>query len=144
MDHFKGKKFNDHLKWTDAMVTTPFFVVQPLALAVEAIVKRQWRAWKLRRLPQWLLDSNKQRQLVTERKAAAGTQDKRTDGSAEPARLVFAERLIGFVWTWVWLGWSARWFVSGLPRSGIFKRVDRQADQWSPVGKWVWDKAHGV
>ena len=121
----KGKWINDELKWTDAMVTTPFFVIQPLALAVEAIVKRQWRAWKLRRHPQWLLNSNKRR-LDSGSNARTAAQVNDGADAVEPAWLVFVERLIGFVWTWVWLGWSARWFVTGFASIGHV-----QADQES-------------
>ncbi|ORY34899.1 hypothetical protein BCR39DRAFT_515473 [Naematelia encephala] len=84
------------VNWRDAMVTTPFFMIQPFGLAVEALVKSHWRGWKAKHHPSWR--------------------------KAEPAWLVFIERSLGFIWTWTWLGWTAGWFVQGLTGIGIYLR----------------------
>lgn len=94
--HTHGKTW----AWSDALVTTPFFVIQPLGLAVEAAVKKTWRGWKQKNRPEW--------------------------EAGEPEALVLCERIIGFIWTWTFLGWTARWFVDGVARTGLYKRDDNQ------------------
>ena len=89
------------MRVSDMLVTTPFFISQPFALAVEAATKTTWRRWKGRHYPQW------------------------NQGQQEPEWLVFVERLVGFVWTWTWVGWTAGWYVGGLPRAGVFLRQDQ-------------------
>jgi hypothetical protein len=104
--------------WTQAVGTIPFFVAQPFALAVEAFIRKQWRNWKARRygVP------------------AAGEK------GAVPDWLVFAERLVGFVCTWWWLGWTARWFVVGLTRAGLYRRGHGQVEMPSLAGGLVWGR----
>ncbi|WVQ75037.1 hypothetical protein IAR50_004646 [Cryptococcus sp. DSM 104548] len=84
----------------DALVLTPFFVVQPLALAGEAAIKTVWRGWKFKAHPTW-------------KKGSVGY-------TGEPGWLVFSERLIGFVWTWCWLGTSAKFYVAGAVNAGAY------------------------
>ncbi|ORX37889.1 hypothetical protein BD324DRAFT_623677 [Kockovaella imperatae] len=105
---------NPNFHWTDAIVTTPFFAIQPLALAFEALVKRQWRAYKVRHHPEWL------------------------QASREPPWLVYAERATSFTFTWVWLGWSAHWFVAGIPRTGAYAKMVDESASWSPVSGLIW------
>lgn len=31
------------------------------------------------------------------------------------------ERVIGFTWTWLWLGWTAQFFVEGMARLGVWR-----------------------
>lgn len=71
----------------DILILTPFFVIQPLALAGEAMVKTTWRGWKSRSHPTWKLGK-------------------------QPGWLTFVERLLGFIGcrreryipVW-WAGW---------------------------------------
>ena len=119
---------NPYMKWTDGLITTPFFAVQPLALVVEAVVKRQWRAWKVRNHPEWF---GVHKPNGISNGVANGHAPRRT---GEPDWLVFVERLINFTFTWVWLGWSAAPFVAGLPKTGALKRMTGQADQFSLMG----------
>jgi len=105
--------------WTDAIVTTPFFVLQPFALAFEAAVKSAWRGWKIKHHSNWRKSNTKH---------------------AEPAWLVFLERLVGFVWTWWWIGWSAGWFVRAVTRIGLFRRGGDQAPLPSFFGGVLWGK----
>ena len=79
------------------LALTPFFILQPFALVAEAVLKAQYRQWKSIVYPKW-----------------------RTEGV--PRYLLFMERLVGFALTWVWLGWSAGWFVEGLTKHGMFDR----------------------
>lgn len=99
----------------NALVLTPFFVVQPFALAFEALLKAKYRKWKSGVYPRW-----------------------RVDGY--PKRLVVIERVIGFTLTWVWLGWSAGWFVEGLTKSGFFSRDEGKPLFPSIVGGLLWGK----
>ncbi|WVQ79255.1 hypothetical protein IAT38_001351 [Cryptococcus sp. DSM 104549] len=105
----------------DVLLLTPFFVMQPLALAAEAGVKTAWRGWKFAAHPEW-------------RRGAGGK------GGGEPGWLVFIERLVGFVWTWVWLGWSAMWFVDGLAGSGAYwpQKGDAAASLVGGLWKGQW------
>lgn len=88
-----------------AFVLTPFFLVQPFALVIEALGKMQYRKWKTRAYPNW--------------------QER---GHPYPAHVKRFELVVGFVLTWVWLGWSAGWFVEGLTKGGKFSR-----DEGKPV-----------
>lgn len=81
------------LGYRDLIYTTPFFAIQPLALAAEALIKRRYRSWKVSR----------------------GI----ARGSEHPA-LVFAERLFSFVVVWTWLFWCSGWYVSGVGRMGVY------------------------
>nr|ODN91069.1 hypothetical protein L203_01271 [Cryptococcus depauperatus CBS 7841] len=83
------------ISWRYVLALSPFFVVQPLALAVEALWKALWRGQKARWCLMWKLHG-------------------------QPEWLTFTERLLGFIWTWVWLGWSARWFIVGTVRAGAY------------------------
>jgi len=94
--------------------TTTFFLLQPLALAAEAFVKRNWRSWKDRAHPEW------------------------AKGEKEPKWLVTVERTIGFVWTWWWLGHTARYFVVGLTKAGMYRHKPGQREKFSPVGGFIY------
>lgn len=72
------------------LMVTPFFMIQPLGLVVEALVKRRWRSVR-KALP-----------------------------LPEPA-LRAIEFVIGNTWTWVWLGWTARWYVRCLSEIGAYQ-----------------------
>ncbi|OWZ54431.1 hypothetical protein C349_03549 [Cryptococcus neoformans var. grubii Br795] len=98
----------------DILILTPFFVIQPLALAGEAMVKTTWRGWKSRSHPTWKLGK-------------------------QPGWLTFVERLLGFIWTWVWLGWSAGWFVRGTTEAGAYWMQEGETYP-SLVGGLVWNK----
>ncbi|WWD20169.1 hypothetical protein CI109_104645 [Kwoniella shandongensis] len=97
-------------------ILTPFFFVQPLALAVEAAVKTSWRGWKLKTHPEW-----------------------KKGGEGEPGWLVLLERAIGFAWTWIWLGWTAGWFVEGLANMGAFRQTEDEV-WFSLVGGLLYGK----
>ncbi|GFZ50076.1 hypothetical protein JCM24511_07829 [Saitozyma sp. JCM 24511] len=101
----------DKVNWVDALGTIPFFVAQPFAIAVETFIKRQWRKVKSRQYP-------------------GGTPD----------WLVFWERLVGFAATWWWLGWSARWFVVGLTRAGVWRMGEDELPSWTLFGGLIWGK----
>jgi hypothetical protein len=101
----------DKVNWVDALGTIPFFVAQPFAIAVETSIKRQWRKIKSRQYP----------------------------GGA-PDWLVFGERLVGFAATWWWLGWSARWFVVGLTRAGVWRMGQDELPSWTLFGGLIWGK----
>lgn len=47
------------------------------------------------------------------------------------------ECAIGFVWTWVWLGWTARFFVQGMARLGVWVRYPDHV-HFTAFG-WVWE-----
>jgi hypothetical protein len=94
---------------------TPFFVLQPFALVAEALLKAQYRRWKTMTYPDW--------------------KEKGT-----PKTLVFVERVFGFTATWVWLGWSAGWFVEGLTKRGMFSRAEGKPLFPSLIGGLVWNK----
>ncbi|WWC95538.1 hypothetical protein V866_002403 [Kwoniella sp. B9012] len=96
----------------DLFRLTPFFILQPVGLALEALVKSIYR-------------SNKKRFV---------------DRGKEPSWLVFTERLIGFVWTWTWLGWTARYFVEGMAHLGAYRRDGDKDLYFSLWGGLVWGK----
>jgi hypothetical protein len=87
-----------------------FFILQPFALGAETFFKKKWRHTKAKIHPSW------------------------AKGGKEPAWLVTAERIIGFVWTWWWLGYTARYFVVGLTKSGMYLRKEGQPVHFSPIG----------
>jgi len=89
---------NKPLDLERVLALTPFFVLQPFALVVEAVLKAQYRSWKSKAYPNWRTES-------------------------VPGKLVFMERLVGFTLTWVWLGWSSGYFVEGLTKHGMFDRT---------------------
>ena len=95
------------LSYTSLIYTTPFFAIQPLALAVEALIKRQYRRAKVNA------------------GLAKGT---------EPRALVFAERLVGFVVVWYWIGWTSGWYVAGVARMRLYMWEGDDAAMWSPMG----------
>lgn len=97
--------------WSDALVTTPFFVCQPLGIVVEAVVKKKWRAWKLKHRPEWT--------------------------AGEPRWFAFCEQVFAFAWTWIFFGWTAGWYVDGVARTGMFKRDAEQVKYYSLVGGLV-------
>ncbi|KLT41265.1 hypothetical protein CC85DRAFT_236637, partial [Cutaneotrichosporon oleaginosum] len=71
----------------------PFFIVQPIAIAAEALLVPRYRAIKRARgIPR----------------------------HGEGALLTLAERTLGFAYVWVWLGWTAGWFVEGMARLGVW------------------------
>ena len=106
----KGSNF----EWREIFVLTPFFTVQPIAIVLEAVVKGLYRRTKRRVKPEW--------------------------SKAQPGWLTFLERLLGFVWTWVFLGWSAKWFVDGMTKIGVFRRGDGRPEFPSLIGGLVWGK----
>jgi hypothetical protein len=99
-------------KWTDGLVTMPFFVIQPLGLTIEAAVKARWRGWKRARHADWK--------------------------AGEPAWLVLLERVLGLIWTWTWLGWTAGWFIQGLAKIGYYRRGGSQQEFPSLFGWLIW------
>ncbi|EIW71680.1 hypothetical protein TREMEDRAFT_67902 [Tremella mesenterica DSM 1558] len=111
---FTERNSNPH--WREVLVLTPFFAIQPLGLVVEAVIKTLYRGVKRR----WFLKSN--------------------IGMESPQWLTFLERLVGFVWTWVWIGWTAGWFVDGLTKAGMWRRGDGRVERPSLVGGLVWGK----
>jgi len=113
------------LQWRDAMVTTPFFLYQPFGLALEAAVQSTWRGWKAKRHPAW--------------RRVKPVREKGID--AEPDWLRLLEKGVGLVWTWVWLGWTARYWVEGLCQVGVFRRGDAGPTNFpSVVGGLVWGR----
>lgn len=112
----KTPSFWDTWHWTSTISSTKFFICQPFGIALEAVVKKAWRGWKRRTHPGWQLE--------------------------EPARLVFAERLVGFVWTWTFLGWTAGWYVDGVARDGYYRRDETQKLFPSLMGGLMYGKWH--
>lgn len=102
------------IRFADCFATSLFFMLQPFALAFEATVKRYWRYWKVSAHPAW------------------------KNGASEPAWVVTLERAIGFVWTWWWLGHTARYFVVGLTHAGLFLRQEGQPVRFSPMGGLIY------
>lgn len=100
------------VRWRDAFAVTPFFLVQPLALACEAIVKNLWRSYKRTHY-------------------AFG---------AIPACLASAEKFVGFASTWLFLGYSARLWIPGLLRTGIYRREETEPLQPSLFGGLIWGR----
>lgn len=98
------------LSYQSLIYTTPFFAIQPLALALEALIKRQYRRAKVNA------------------GLAKGT---------EPPALVFVERLVGFVIVWYWIGWTSGWYVAGVARMRLYMWEEGEAAMWSPVGGLV-------
>ncbi|WVW86750.1 hypothetical protein I302_108804 [Kwoniella bestiolae CBS 10118] len=113
----KNRSSGDTIYLNDVLRLTPFFIVQPFALAIEALIKTCWRTWKSRKHPSW----------------------KRGKGG-EPGWLVTTERLIGFIWTWVWLGFTARPFVEGMAQLGAYRRDGGRELFWSFWGGVIWGK----
>ncbi|WOO76886.1 uncharacterized protein LOC62_01G000499 [Vanrija pseudolonga] len=88
---------------------SPFFMIQPLGLVIEALVSKAWRAYKRRR------------------------------GYPPSQHASTFERAVGFVWTWLWLGWTAGFFVQGMAESGVWRYWPGTV-HWSvvtPVYKWI-------
>ncbi|KAL7422971.1 hypothetical protein Q5752_002269 [Cryptotrichosporon argae] len=111
--------------WADALVLTPFFAVQPAGLVVEAIVKRLWRSFK------------RDHSGHGPRKASEdGTGAAAEKVPVTPA-LVLVERAVGFVWTWVWLGYTARHFVEGMCRIGVW---EHDGPLFSPAARVIYGK----
>jgi hypothetical protein len=100
---------------SDWLVVTPFFVAQPFAIVVEAAIKRVYRRMK----------------------AARGISL-----GSEPDWLVTMERAIGFLAVWVWLGWSARAYVSGMARLNVANWVGVKSFSLTSgvlKGRWIDD-----
>jgi hypothetical protein len=96
---------------------TPFFALQPFALVGEAVLKKIYRAWK---------DKKGQRTPET--------------ANDIPSWMIFLERAVGFTLTWVWLGWTAVYFVDGLTKEGMFSRAERHPKFPSLIGGLIWGK----
>lgn len=92
----------------DCFSTMTFFILQPIGICVGSVVKRFWKSWKL------------------------ASRSKR--GKREPRWLITLERIMGFVWTWSWLGYTSRYFILGITRSGIYLRKEGQPVKFSPLG----------
>lgn len=110
--HLHDQSFWKTWRWTDTIISTKFFISQPFGIAFEAVVKKAWRRWK------------RGRGLAAE-----------NDGW-----LAFVERLIGFVWTWTFLGWTAGWFVEGMAFFGGHRRDESQGLFWSLAGGVMYGK----
>lgn len=102
-------------KLSDAFVLTPFFVAQPFGLVAEALIKAEYRKWRSGVYPDW-----KEGQY--------------------PRRLAVAEGLIGLTLTWLWIGWSAGWFVEGLTKSGMWSRDPGKSVYPSLLGGVIWGR----
>ena len=70
--------------------TTLFFAVQPIGIALEAVVKRFWRQWKT------------------------------THPGLSLGLGLEVERAVGFCWTWWWLGTTAGWVVEDWSKRGFY------------------------
>ena len=81
------------LNFRSIIYTTPFFTIQALALAFEAVVKRTYRRFKI------------------SRGIAKGS---------EPEWLVFIERLFSFICVWTWLCRTSRIYVEGVARMRLY------------------------
>nr|XP_019009226.1 uncharacterized protein I206_05873 [Kwoniella pini CBS 10737]OCF48007.1 hypothetical protein I206_05873 [Kwoniella pini CBS 10737] len=99
---------------TDIFKLTPFFVIQPIGLILEAIFKINYRKFKI-----YYLGISK---------------------GKESSLLIFFERLFGFIWTWVWLGWTARFFVQGMIQLGAYRRDGDRDLYWNLFGGLIWGK----
>ncbi|WWC92944.1 uncharacterized protein L201_007907 [Kwoniella dendrophila CBS 6074] len=97
----------------DILRLTPFFIVQPIGLTIEAIIKINYRRFKSTYL---------------------------RGSKPEPAWLTFLERLIGFIWTWIWLGYTARPFVEGMVQLGAYRRDGGRQLFPSIFGGLIWGK----
>ena len=75
------------------LLSTPFFALQPFALALEAIWKYHYRRMK---------------------SATLGIRP-----GMEPGMLIMAERWVGFWVVWIWLGWTGRYAVRGFAHAGM-------------------------
>ncbi|OCF61915.1 hypothetical protein L486_01579 [Kwoniella mangroviensis CBS 10435] len=109
---------------SDVLRLTPFFIVQPFALAFEALIKTHWRTWKANHHPTW----------SKHREGRGGERGN------EPGWLVLTERLVGFIWTWTWLGYTARFFVEGTAQLGAFRRDGGRELFWTFWGGVIWGK----
>jgi len=96
----------EQVRWRTLFSLSPFFIAQPFALAVEAIVKKRWRKFK------------------------------HTRGWAHNPTLTTFERVVGFIWTWVWLGWTAGWFVEGMSRLSVWHHWPGKT--YLSALWWVW------
>lgn len=104
-----GRGERTAIAWTDVLGVTPFFVVQPFGLVLEAVVKRQWRVLK-------------KKQVLSERTAS------------------FIEFVLGNTWTWVWLGWTAGWYVRTLTEIGAYRAFPGKP--MFSITETVWDYVH--
>lgn len=93
------------------LMVTPFFMIQPLGLVVEALVKRRWRAVR------------------------------KSLGLPEAA-IRAIEFVIGNTWTWVWLGWTARWYVRCLSEIGAYQPFPNKPI--FSITELAWDYFHGL
>jgi hypothetical protein len=150
------------VKLMDALVLTPFFVIQPFGLVAEAAVRAVYRKVKANVLgKQVIVLDEKQSEIESSGKASPSSDPKpmrlarespgprqSSDPKCVPihvwaARLTTVERAVGFAWTWWFLGWSAAWFIEGLVGLGCYTRVqyEWEALEWSLIaGLWygVW------
>ncbi|KAI5477198.1 hypothetical protein MNV49_006642 [Pseudohyphozyma bogoriensis] len=91
--------------------TTMFFILQPFAVAVEALCKSAYRRWKFEKF-----------------KASGGKWD--------PKSLQTFERALGFALVWWWLGWSASWVVEEWSKRGFYS--ERNAIANFSVIRGIW------
>jgi hypothetical protein len=54
----------------------------------------------------------------------------------QPGSLITLERVVGFIWTWLWLGWTAGWFVEGMSRLGVWRHWPGKT--YMSALWWVW------
>jgi hypothetical protein len=95
----------EDVRWRTLFSLSPFFLAQPIALAIEAVVKQRWRSYK------------------------------KAHGWA-PAQLTLFERIVGFTWTWLVLGWTAGWFVQGMARLHVWPHYPGK--RFYSALWWVW------
>ncbi|OCF35136.1 hypothetical protein I316_03177 [Kwoniella heveanensis BCC8398] len=113
---------------------TAFFVLQPVGLTIEALVKTLWRSWKAKAHPEW-----KKTPTPTSSSDSSPKSSNALSGG-EPAWLIRTERILGFAWTWIWLGWTARWFVEGMAQLGNYRRGEGREEFWSLFGGLIYGK----
>ncbi|BEJ14147.1 hypothetical protein CspHIS471_0313210 [Cutaneotrichosporon sp. HIS471] len=99
----------------DVLSLSPFFLVQPIAIAAEVLLVPRYRAMK----------------------RAHGIQR-----HGEGPLLTLVERAAGFAYVWLWLGWSAGFFVEGMARLGVWPvweatLLDWNASLFAPVWKVI-------
>lgn len=93
----------------------PFFILQPVAIALEAVLVPKYRRWK-------------------------HSRGIRRHGEGPLHTLL--ERALGFAYVWIWLGWTAGWFVEGMARIGVWPVYEPwpapfYISLWAPVWKAI-------